>query len=160
MRGGLFEAEPVEIGEMLFAGIGEGQAEIHKPGGKVCERNGDFLPGVPIAGWFHKGGGDVLAIRGDRYRRAIAGGGITERYFLTAFESKAVILGPMRVIDRSEKWLLVGVEDLGAVVRGIGLGLNGSGMEADCRSSGEWRSHSIAAAGISVICGELERLVL
>jgi len=33
--GELFEAEPVEIGEMLFAGIGEGEAEIDEAGGKV-----------------------------------------------------------------------------------------------------------------------------
>ena len=145
---------------MLFAGIGEGQAEIYKPGGKVSKRDGDFLPRVPIAGWFHKGGADVLAIRGDRHRRAIAGGGITEGYFLTAFESKAVIFGPMRMIDCSEEWFLVGVENLGPVVRGIGFGLNGSGMEADCRSSGEWRSPSAGAAVIGVICGEFECLVL
>ena len=88
---------------MLFAGIGEGQAEIYKPGGKVSKRDGNFLPRVPITGWFHKGGADVLAIRGDRHRRAIAGGGITEGYFLTAFESKAVIFGPMRMIDCSEE---------------------------------------------------------
>lgn len=46
-----------------------------------------------------------------------------------------MVFGPVGMVDGTEEWLLVGIEDLGAIVRGVGYGLNGSGMESDRRAS-------------------------
>ena len=116
---------------MLLAGIGEGEAEIDETGGKIFERDGGFLPGVPVAGGVELSGADFLTVRGDCDRCALVGGGITEGHFLTAIETEAMILGPMRMIDGTEELMVGAIENLGAVVGGVGLGLDGSGMEAD-----------------------------
>ena len=153
------DPEPIEVGKVLFAGICEGEAEIHKTGGKVCERDGDFLPGVPTAGWFDRGGANIVSIRSDGYGGSGSGGGITEGHFLRAVEPEAVVFGPMRMVDRSDEWLIVGVENLGAVVRGIGLGLDGPRMESDRCSSGDWGSLAIVTTGIGIVGRELKGLI-
>ena len=153
------DPEPIEIGKVLLTGIGEGQAEIDKTGGQVGERDGDFLPCLPIAGWFDLAGADVLAIRGHCYGGSGARGSVAEGYFLRAFEPEAVVFGPMRMVDRSDEGVIVAVEDLGAVVRGVGLGLDGAGMESDRRSAGERGSLALVTTGIGIVGGELKRLI-
>ena len=49
---------------MLFAGVGEGEAEVDEALGEVFEGDGEFFPLVPAAGGREFGGGDFLSVGG------------------------------------------------------------------------------------------------
>ena len=125
------KAEPVEVDEMLIAGIGEGKAEIDETGGKIFKRDRDLFPLVPITGGLELSGCNFLAVCGDCGGGTAASRGITEGHFPGAIESKAMVFGPVGMINCSDEAMVFPVKNLGAVVGGVGFGLDGSGMEPD-----------------------------
>ena len=136
----LFDAEPVEVGEVFLAGVGEGEAEVDEAAGEVCEGDGDFLPLVPVAGGLELGGGDFFVVGSHRDSSSGAGGGVVEGDLLAAPEAEAMILGPLVVVDGSDEgFAVLGglVEQFRASVFGKVFGLNGAGLQSDGSGAGE-----------------------
>ena len=77
---------------MGLAGVGEGEAEVDQSFGDVFEGDGDFLPLLPVAGWFELGGCDFFAAGGHSDGGTGAVGRVAEGDLFAALEAKAVIL--------------------------------------------------------------------